>query len=167
MVAAAAASAARAHGDRGWLAGLPRPYTLAILSNGTTSLRAQSLVSTALRYGIDLRVIEGHFDQLMHVATARDPLLQAASPNGILVAIDHRGIPGPDGGLAADKNAAVAEALGHPAALSRGLRSQTSATLSVQNVACPPGPIFGSLDRRVPGHSGGAASGSISHCTTS
>ena len=147
---ARAAGAIKARSDGSAIPGL-RPYTLAILSNGTTSLLAPALVATGLRYGIDLQVIEGRFDQAMHVAKARDPLLQTASPDGILVAIDHRGIPGLDGGLTVDEDTAVAEAIGHLAGICRGLRSQTSATLYVQNVACPPYPMFGSLDRRVSG----------------
>ena len=146
----ARAVATKARGDDGRIVGF-RPYTLAVLSNGTTSLLAPALISTAVRYGIDLEVIEGHFDQVMHVATARDSLLQTASPDGILVALDHRGIAGLDGGLAGDEDAAVAEALGHLTDVCRGLRLQTSATLYVQNVALPPCPMFGSLDRRVPG----------------
>lgn len=145
-----AAAAARAQGDGGGIAGLRR-YTLAVLSNGTTSLLVPALRATALRYGIDLAVIEGDFDQVMHAATAGDSPLRSASPDGILVAVDHRGIPGLDGGLAADEDSAVSEALGHLADVCRGLRRQTSATLFVQNVAHPPGRIFGNLDPRVPG----------------
>lgn len=143
-------AAAKARSADGRLAGL-RPYTLALLSNGTTTLLAPALAATALRYGIDLRLIEGHFDQVVHIATAHHSPLQAAAPDGILVALDHRGIPGLEGGLVGDEDAAVTEAVGHAAAICRGLRQQMPATLYVQSIACPPCPMFGSLDPRVPG----------------
>lgn len=136
--------------DAGRIPGLV-PYTLVILSNGTTSLLAPALVSTALRYGIDLRPIEGPFDQVMHVATAGDQLVRTTRPDGILVALDHRGMPGLEGGLVGDEDAAVADAIGHLRTVCRGLRGETEATLFVQNVACPPLPLFGSLDPRTPG----------------
>jgi len=145
-----ARAAAKARCDNGRIAGL-RPFALAILSNGTTTLLTPALVATALRYGIDLRLIDGPFDQAMQMATAQNSPLLTASADGILVALDHRGIPGLEGGVVGDEDAAVTEALGHVATVCRGLRQQTSATLYVQNVACPPCPMFGSLDPRVPG----------------
>lgn len=128
-----------------------RPYTLAILSNATTSLLGPAVVSTALRHGIDLRLIESPFAQVMHLATAADSSLRTACPDGILLALDHRGVPGLQGGLAGDEDAAVSDAVDHVAAICHGLRMQTPATLFVQNVASPSLPLFGSLDPRVPG----------------
>jgi FkbH-like protein len=147
---ARAATAIKAANDEGRIIGL-RPYTLAILSNGTTSLLAPALVTTALRYGIDLRLVESPFDQVMQLATAADSLLRTARPDGIVVALDHRGVPGLEGGLAGDEEAAASAALGHMAAICHGLRAHTPATLFVQNVACPSRPLFGSLDPRAPG----------------
>lgn len=147
---ARAAAAIKTESHSGELAGL-RPYTLAILSNGTTSLLGSALVSTALRQGIDLRLIESPFAQVMQLATAGDSSLRTARPDGVLLALDHRGVPGLEGGLAGDEDAAVADALDHVAAICRGLRAHTPATLFVQNVACPSLPLFGSLDPRIPG----------------
>jgi len=147
---ARAAAAIKAESHSGGLVGL-RPYTLAILSNGTTSLLGSALVSTALRQGIDLRLIESPFAQVMQLATSGDSSLRTARPDGVLLALDHRGVPGLEGGLAGDEDAAVADAVDHVAAICRGLRGHMDATLFVQNVACPSLPLFGSLDPRIAG----------------
>lgn len=144
------AATVKARHASGWIEGL-RPYTLALLSNGTTALLTPALVATALRYGIDLRVIEGPFDQVMQIAASPTRLLQAACPDGILIAIDHRGIPGLDGGLEDDEHAAEAKAVEHVAAICRSLHGHTPATIFVQNASCPPCPLFGSLDPRAAG----------------
>jgi FkbH-like protein len=128
-----------------------RPLTLGCLSNGTSKLIAPALVSTALRYGIDLTTVEGGFDQALQDATSADSAIARAQPHGILVALDHRGLPGLGAGLSDDEEGDVAAALAHMAMICRGLRQNTGATLYVQNVACPPCPLFGSQDGRVLG----------------
>lgn len=128
-----------------------RPSTLGCLSNATSKLIAPALVSTALRYGIDLTTVEGGFDQALYEATTADSAMARAQPQGILVALDHRGLPGLGAGLSDDEEEDVAAALAHMASICSGLRQNTGATLYVQNVACPPCPLFGSQDVRVRG----------------
>jgi len=115
-----------------------RSSTLGYLSNGTSKLIAPALVSTALRYGIDLTTVEGRIDQALYEATTADSAIARAQPHGILVALDHRGLPGLSAGLSDDEEGDVAAALTHMASICRGLRQNTGAKLYVQNVACPP-----------------------------
>lgn len=124
---------------------------LGVVGNGTTKLIAPALVATALRYGIDLTTVEGEFGQAFHEATAPDSTIKRAAPQGIVVALDHRGLPGLGPGLSDDEGADVAAAIDHMAAICRGLQRSAEATLFVHNVACPPYPLFGSQDARVPG----------------
>jgi FkbH-like protein len=128
-----------------------RDSTLGLLGNGTTKLIAPALVATAVRYGIDLTTVEGEFDQALREATMADSAIARAAPHGIIVALDHRGLPGLGPGLSDDEEGDVAAALAHVAAICRGLRQSTGATLFVQNVPCPPCPLFGSQDARVRG----------------
>lgn len=128
-----------------------RPYKLGLLSNGTTKLLAPALVATALRYGIDLTLIEGEFDQAFQEATTPDSRVKAAQPDGILIALDHRGLPGLAAGVVEDEDRAVADALHHLSLICRGLKQDTSAALFVQNIAAPVQTLFGSLDARLRG----------------
>lgn len=141
---------ARARHGEASIPGLKRS-TLGYLSNGTSKLIAPALVSTALRYGIDLTTVEGEFDQALHEATTADSAIVRAQPQGILVALDHRGLPGLGAGLSDEEEGDVAAALAHMASICHGLRQNTGATLYVQNVPCPPCPLFGSQDVRVRG----------------
>ena len=132
---------ARARHGESTIPGL-RPSTLGCLSNGTSKLIAPALVSTALRYGIDLTTVEGEFDQVLHEATTADSAIARAQPHGILVALDHRGLPGLGAGLSPDEEGDVAAARAHMASICRGLRQNTGAMLYVQNVPCPPCPLL-------------------------
>jgi len=127
-----------------------RPSTLGFLSNGTTKLMTPALVATAVRHGIHLTTVELGFDDALSKAAA-DPALVATRPHVIIVALDHRGLPGLGPGLSDDEEGDVATALAHMATICRGLRQSHGATLVVQNVPCPPCPLFGSQDARVRG----------------
>lgn len=136
--------------DGGEIVGL-EPLSLGLIANGTTSLLAPVLAATAVRYGFDCSVVEGAFGQSFLEATSPDSTIHAATPQAIIVALDHRGLPGLGPGLSRDEGSDVAAAIAHVAALCRGLREGMSSTLIVQNVACPPGPLFGSHDSRIRG----------------
>lgn len=130
-----------------------KPYGLALAANGTTKLVTPSLAATGFRYGLDLTVIEGEYDQAFQEATSPDSKIRSARPDGVLVALDWRGLPGlghhPED---ADEEASVLRAIAFLRALLGGFREDACPSLFVQNLACPTSsPWFGSLDARVSG----------------
>lgn len=127
-------------------AGSFQPYRLGLLSNSTTKLLVPSLVGTALRYQIDLQVIEGGFNQVVQDALSLESAVSTGMPDGVLVALDYHGVPGLDGGFRDDEEDAVQEALDYLMLVCSSLKAHTHATLIVQNIACPPSALFGSLD---------------------
>jgi len=127
------------------------PYRLGLLSNSTTKLIGPSLVGTALRYQIDLQVLEGGFNQVVQDALSPESAVAAGKPDGVLVALDFHGIPGLDTGFRDDEEDAVQEALDYLMLVCSSLKAHTSATIIVQNIACPPSALFGSLDAALAG----------------
>jgi FkbH-like protein len=128
------------------------PFRLGIVSNATTSLIAPALVATALRHGIALEVIDTPFNQGMAEALDPNSSLCRARPDAVLIAIDYRGLPLRSTPGAADAaRRTIDEALACIRAIREGLRRAGSAIAIVQSLAAPPNPLFGSLDRQVPG----------------
>jgi hypothetical protein len=76
-----------------------QPFTLGLVSNVTTKLLAPAITASAVRYGVDLNVVEADFNQVMQAATASDSKIIAAKPNAILLALDHRGYEGLQAGI--------------------------------------------------------------------
>ena len=128
-----------------------QPYRLGLLSNSTTKLIVPSLVGTALRYQIDLQVFEGGFNQVVQDALSPESAIAVGKPDGVLVALDYHGIPGLDAGFRDDEEDAVQEALDYLMLVCSNLKAHTSATIIVQNIACPPSALFGSLDAALAG----------------
>jgi len=140
----------RADSSDGSIPGL-KSYRLGIISNGTTKLCTSALIGSAVRHGLNLSVIEGEFDQAFYEATTQGSKIREESLDGILVALDHRGLPGLDSGIAENETRSVDEALNHMRAILHGLRQSGDASLFVQNIPCPFPSLFGSLDARLDG----------------
>jgi FkbH-like protein len=141
----------RRNHSEGRIPGL-KPYHLALAGNGTTKLVTPSLSATGLRYGLDLVVTEGEYDQAFQEATRHDSKIRMAQPDGILIAFDWRGLPGL--GLYLDEEGeeeSARQAISHLRVILRGFREQMNPSLFVQNLACPSSAWFGSLDARVSG----------------
>ena len=128
-----------------------QPFRLGLLSNGTTKLIVPCLIATALRYSIDLTVVEGEFNQVMQEAITPLSTIKRTRPDAILLALDYRGIPGLNAGFAEEEGKAVNEALAYVQTICDGLRQETDATVIVQNIPCPHLAMFGSLDARLAG----------------
>lgn len=128
-----------------------QPFSLGLLSNGTTKLVVPCLISTALRYAINLTVVEGEFDQVVQEAITPNSTIKQAKPDAILLALDYRGVPGLQAGFVEEEGKAVNEALAYVEMICRGLRQETDATIVVQNIPCPHLAMFGSLDARLAG----------------
>ncbi|WP_337996576.1 HAD-IIIC family phosphatase [Oleispirillum naphthae] len=129
-----------------------QPLTLAVAGNGTTDLLAKALRGTAVRYGFDLRVVQGAFGQISHEALDPDSEINRAAPDYVLLALDHRALPLAAGPRSPEEEAAdVEKALGWVSSLCRGFQSHTHATLLLPTIPAPAAPLFGSLDARVNG----------------
>ena len=137
--------------DTAPIAGLT-PFTLGIVGNGTLDGLAPPLVASAVRHGISLQCVRGHYDQTLQDALSPDSGINRARPDAVLVALDYRGLPLEyTPGSEAGEEKAVAAAIGYVAAIRDGIRRHGGAPCIVQTLAPPPEALFGSLDRALPG----------------
>ena len=128
------------------------PFKLGILGNGTLDLIIPPLVASAARHGLALQCVKGEYDQFLQDALSPDSPVNAAKPDAVLLALDHRGLalqatPG-DAALAAQT---VESALALLQAIRDGVGRNSGATCIVQTIPPPPEGLFGSLDRALPG----------------
>ncbi|WP_342710226.1 HAD-IIIC family phosphatase [Bradyrhizobium sp. B124] len=128
----------------GQIAGL-QPFKLGLVSNATTKLIAPSLCASALRYGVDLRIVEAEFNQVMQAATESDSKVIKSEPNAILLALDHRAYEDLQFGI----TGSVENAVAYFNTLRDAFRQRYKGTLIFQTVACPPEQLFGSLDAKL------------------
>lgn len=132
------------------IASLPK-LSLGIISNGTTKLLSTCLVATGLRYGLNVSVIEGAFDQSLQESIDSNSIIHLNHLDIILIALDHRGIPGLTENFESDEEAAVAKSIEFIKSIRQGLRSKKSSRLIFQTVPINPDPLFGSADCRIQG----------------
>lgn len=135
-----AKAAAAAGAGAGW-----RPFRLALLSSATTKLLKASLVGTAVRYGIRLEVVEGGYNQVVQETFSESSEIVCARPDGILLALDRRAIPGLEAAITSGEGDPEA-AIGWLMQICERLLERTGATLFVQNVVPPTLGLFGSLE---------------------
>ena len=128
------------------------PFRLAVLSNATSDLIVPALIASAARHGIALQVLRAGYDQVMQEALNPDSSTNRSRPDAVLLAIDHRALP-LDARLGdADSAAgAVKKALDYLLSLRTAIRNNSGAFCIFQTLAPMPEPLFGSLDRAVPG----------------
>jgi FkbH-like protein len=128
------------------------PFRLAILSNSTIDMIVPALVASAARHGIALEVIQPAFDQVAQEALTPDSKVNSSSPHAVLLALDYHALPlklSP--GDAEASSATVQGVLGYLHALAAGIKANSSAACIFQSFAPPVEPLFGSLDRALPG----------------
>jgi len=125
-------------------------FKIGLSSNGTVDFIVPFLEATALRYGLALEVISGHFGQ--HVQDALDPhsKINAARPDAVLLALDQRGLPfeGDSTGWPPQR---ATPALARLRELRQGFRMHAGAVCLVQTIPAALTPQFGSLDAGVEG----------------
>jgi FkbH-like protein len=126
-------------------------FKLGIVSNATIDFVVPFLQATALRYGIALDVVSGPFGQPVQAALDPSSAINAARPDAVLIALDHRGLP-----FRQDASGAwppyQAEAARHELdTIRQGFRQNCGAICLVQSVAAPLLPLFGSLDASLAG----------------
>jgi FkbH-like protein len=128
------------------------PFRLAVLSNSTIDLIVPALVASAARHGIALEIIQPDYDQVAQEALTPDSKVNSSKPDGVLFALDYRALPlklslGDQDASAA----AVQGSLGYLQALRNGVKTRSNPVCIFQSFAPPVEPLFGSLDRVLPG----------------
>jgi FkbH-like protein len=128
------------------------PFRLAILSNSTVDLILPALVASAARRGIALEVIQPSYDQVAQEALTPDSKVNSSKPDAVLMALDYRALPLKlSMGDRETSSATVQGAIGYLQALRKGIKSHSNAVCIIQTFAPPAEPLFGSLDRALPG----------------
>lgn len=128
------------------LAGLI-PVSLGIVSNATTKLIVPSLIGTALRFGIALKVVEAEFNQVAQEAFSTNSTFTEHQLNAILVSIDYRGLPfdpSPGNRISANKN--VQHCFSYIKSVIKSLKIKTGSQIILQNIAPPVEHISGSYE---------------------
>jgi FkbH-like protein len=125
-----------------------------LLGDGTLSLLSPAITGSALRHGLLLEVVEGHYNSAVQETMDRSSHLHTAGLDMAVIASDTR-ILGLD--LAAASPDAAAEkveaALHTIRMIVDGLRPSVASAIFVQTVTPPAEPLFGSFDRVEPGSS--------------
>jgi FkbH-like protein len=128
------------------------PFRLAVLSNSTIDLTVPALVASAARHGIALEVVQPSYDQVAQEALTPGSIVNASMPDAVLFALDYRALPLKLSlGNAEAASATVQGAIGYLQALRDGIRSNSKAVCIFQSFAPPAEPLFGNLDRALPG----------------
>ena len=128
------------------------PFRLAVLSNSTIDLTVPALVASAARHGIALEVVQPPYDQVAQEALTPGSMVNASMPDAVLFALDNRALPLKLSlGNAEAASATVQGAIGYLQALRNGIKSNSRAVCIFQSFAPPVEPLFGSLDRALPG----------------
>lgn len=133
----------------------PTPLTtlgLGLISNATTTTMTPAIQATALRFGINLRVVDAPFNHIAHEAYGDDSFFSDKNINIIFVAIDYRGLPlrACPGSLDEAKHN-VSECVSYLRALIGAVKRKNKAQVIVQNIAPPVELLSGSFERLLPG----------------
>jgi FkbH-like protein len=113
------------------------PFRLGVLGNATTCLYVNALAAAAARYGVNLNIEQVEYDQVIQTALNLESPLYLAKPNAILLALDYHGLP---------FDTTLPGALDYLQTIRDGLSQGCDAPVIYQTIACPPTPLFGSLD---------------------
>ena len=128
------------------------PFRLAILANSTVDMIVPALIATAARHGISLDIVKPSYDQVAQECLTPDSKINSSKPDAVLFALDFRALP-----LRlclGDRDAAEAAiqgATGYLRTLGEAIRAHTHAVCIFQTIVPPVEPLFGSLDRSLPG----------------
>ncbi|HEY3919324.1 MAG TPA: HAD-IIIC family phosphatase [Stellaceae bacterium] len=129
-----------------------QPFRLGIIGNGTLDFLIPQLVASAARHGFALDCIRADYGQIAQEAFNPESHINAAKPDAVLIALDHRGLPLRFViGDADAEQADIEAALAYLNALRQSIRCHAGAISIVQTLPPPPEGLFGSFDRRVPG----------------
>ncbi len=128
------------------------PFRLGLIGNGTLDLLGPVLIGSAARHGFALQCVQADYGQITQEAMHPDSRINAAKPDAVLLAVDHRGLPlrfaAGDAAVEQEDVEAALQLLGMVRA---GIRANCGAVCIVQTLAPAPESLFGSFDRLVPG----------------
>jgi FkbH-like protein len=128
------------------------PFRLGVLSNSTMELVVPALVASAARHGIALEVVPPSYDQAAQEALTPDSKVNSSKPDAVLFALDYRALSLKLClGDAEASSATVQGVIGYLQALRNGIKVHSHAVCIFQTFAPPAEPLFGSLDRALPG----------------
>lgn len=128
------------------------PLSLGLLTHATASGLELALIASAPRHGFSVQITTCHYGQAMQDALFAGSGINQARPAIVICALDHRWYPmSPCVGNAARAAAIVEECIAQLRALVDAVRSNSGATCLLQTLALPTEPLFGSLDRTIPG----------------
>lgn len=127
-----------------------RPLTLGLVSNATTKFIKPGLIGTAIRYGIDLTVVEPEYNQVMQTALSPVEGFGGVKPDIVLVCIDHRGLPSLDSHVAISRSEEPDSAFEYLKTVCSLLLDKLNIPVVIQNLPTPPEQIFGSFDSLAP-----------------
>lgn len=128
------------------------PLTLGLVCNSTSDTLRAALIATAARHGFALTCVGTGYNQVVQDALSPDSALNAARPDIVLLALDHRALPlQPMPGNEAASAQMIEAAFQHVDLVARAIRQNCGAVSIVQTLARPPETLFGSLDYRTAG----------------
>jgi FkbH-like protein len=128
------------------------PFRLAVLSNSTIDMIVPALVASAVRHGIALEVIQPPYDQVTQEALILDSKVNRSKPHAVLFALDYRALPLKLSlGDHEASSSTVRGVLGYLQTLRNGIKTNSNGVCIFQTFAPPVEPLFGSLDRALPG----------------
>jgi FkbH-like protein len=118
------------------------PFRLSVLGNATTCLYVPTLAAAAARHGISVTLQQAEYDQVMQEALDPNSTINTSRPDAVLLALDFHGLP-------FGSTSSAAAALDYVETVRQGLERGSRSPVILQTVACPPAPLFGSLDTQI------------------
>ena len=127
------------------------PIRIAVLPSSTFDAVATTMPAAAARRGLAAATIEvAEYDQIVQTALDPTAAIWRSTPDVVLVQFDHVWL-GLDRFVGPEETDPVAGALDRVATVFDAIRQRSDAHLIFTNVAAPPNPLFGNLDRAVTG----------------
>ena len=128
------------------------PFKLGLVSNANVDFFGSALSATAARHGIGLECTSSNFDQVIQAVLDQESLIYKNSPDAILVAIDHRGLPLRSGfGNQMEADTIVRQVAEYLQTIRAGIKKNSDAVCMFQTVAAPPELVFGNIERSIAG----------------
>ncbi|MGH8259878.1 MAG: HAD-IIIC family phosphatase [Steroidobacteraceae bacterium] len=127
------------------------PFRLGVVGNSSLDFLGPLLTASALRQGIALEVIAADFGQTAQQAIDPASTINAATPDAVLLAVDHRGLPFRAAGRSSWPLFEADPAIREIDLLRQGFREHSGAVCLVQTLPPPPELLLGSLDAATPG----------------
>ncbi|MCB1947552.1 MAG: HAD-IIIC family phosphatase [Burkholderiales bacterium] len=128
------------------------PFRLGIVSNATMDLMIPSLITAAIRNGVDLEVVTTDFGQVAQEAFDPDSKLNQSTLDAVLVALDYRAYPSlVDQSVASDKAAPSEKAFDYLQQIRESFKQKGGMICIAQTLACPPYEFGGNFDAQFDG----------------